>query len=338
MRSHILHETTRPASQLDQIATLVSRMLSDPKRSRDILDGRCHRHSSLPPKYICGECATLFCRDCASYVSSSNAAICKSCDSLCFPYEQVRSRAILLADQGSRFGLADLKVSAQYPFKEALASFGLGAFYGASMFSLPFFNIAYAGILLGAIGLVPAFLGNSMMFGCSLRIIDQARGGGTDCNEIFDVTSLFSDLWDTVRMGSGILLSLGWLYAVGSLFGLSRATLIEVTAIWTVLTYPAVLAVAAITRGFWSTINPVLVLSMIFRMRGAYWKLFGLYLPVLGATGSGVVWIASSVLPQGVNLPVYLILGILAGPLMFYANMVIACLIGRALFKHPDCF
>jgi hypothetical protein len=325
-------------NQNDAIDILASRILLDPERSDEILSARCHCQLRVSPTYICTECTTLLCRDCAKAIGSSEAAICQSCGSLCLPFAKVKARVLLLADRRSSLGFADLKLALRYPLPEALTCLGLGVIYGASLFSLPFFNIGYAGILLGSLGLIPAFVGNSMMFGCALRIVEQVQVGRTDCAEVFDVTPLLADLWDTAKLGSAILLSLCWLYVVGSRVGLSPTSSIELTVIWMVFTYPAVLSVAAIDRGFWSTINPALLLSTIMRMRGNYWRLLAMCLSIMLALGAGIALIALTLMPAGVSLPIYLTFGIFVGPPIFYANMVIACLVGRALFKCAERF
>jgi hypothetical protein len=335
MMSSTLRGTT---NQNDPMDILASRILLDSEKSGDILNARCYCQLPLSPTFICTECVTPLCRDCAKAIGSSDAAICQSCGSLCLPLARVRARVVLLADRRSNFGFADLRLALRYPLPEAVTCLGLGVIYGASLFSLPFFNIGYAGILLGSLGLIPAFVGNSMMFGCALRIVEQVHAGRMDCAEAFDVTPLLADVWDTAKLGIAILLSLGWLYVVGSRVGLSPATSVELTTIWMVFTYPAVLSVAAINRGFWSTINPALLLSTIMRMRGNYWRLLAMCLSIMLAIGASIALIALTLLPAEVSLPIYLTLGVVVGPPIFYANMVIACLVGRALFKCSDRF
>ena len=59
-------------------------------------------------------------------------------------------------------------------------------------------------------------------------------------------------------------------------------------------------------------------------------------LSIMLALGAGIALIALTLMPAGVSLPIYLTFGIFVGPPIFYANMVIACLVGRALFKCAD--
>jgi len=89
-------------------------------------------------------------------------------------------------------------------------------------------------------------------------------------------------------------------------------------------------------------------LKAISRIGGSYWKLFLMYLGLIGLTGAlggailmvmipydlltglGTIW-----LPV-ISLLIFLPLSIVLGLLIFYTNIVIAFLIGRALFKSAD--
>jgi len=103
--------------------------------------------------------------------------------------------------------------------------------------------------------------------------------------------------------------------------------------------------VAGETQRFTATINPLTGLKAISRIGGSYWRLFLIYLSLVGLigaicgailmvmipydllTGLGTIW-----LPV-ISLLIFLPLSIVLGLLIFYTNIVIAFLIGRALFK-----
>ena len=94
--------------------------------------------------------------------------------------------------------------------------------------------------------------------------------------------------------------------------------------------------VAAITESFWTTINPIASISLIIRMRIVYWKSFFMYIFVSAAAAGIVREVIVAVAPLQFNLPLYLILGVIIGPPVFYTNMVIASIMGRALFKRGE--
>ena len=117
---------------------------------------------------------------------------------------------------------------------------------------------------------------------------------------------------------------------------------------WLLCYYPVAVLVAGDTQRFTATINPLTGLNAISRIGGSYWKLFLMYLGLIGLTGAlggtilivtiphdlltglGTIW-----LPV-INLLTFLPLSIVLGLLIFYTNIVIAFLIGRALFKSAD--
>jgi hypothetical protein len=83
-------------------------------------------------------------------------------------------------------------------------------------------------------------------------------------------------------------------------------------------------------------INPLVGLDTIRRMRGTYFKAFGmvLLLQIVGLIASVIVAIVTSPfsLPWVGNLPAKFI----DGSVTFYFNLVIACLLGLSLYKCAD--
>ncbi|HUK89463.1 MAG TPA: hypothetical protein VLZ81_03615 [Blastocatellia bacterium] len=320
----------------DLVGHFALRLPADPRERDRILGARCGCGSSLPGKYICSECAAIFCRRCAKVVGAREAPICKPCDALCLLLAEVATQAAILEDQHRRFGFADLSLALRYPLRSAITCIGLGAILGATLFSIPFFNIEYVGILLGSIGLLPAFVGVSLMFGCALAIVSHVRVGKTAGGEVFDVLPLLVEIGETVKLGAAMIVALGWPYLAATLLGVSTPAAIALTGVWGLFLYPAVLAVAALTRGFWSVVNPAMLASAAIRMGGVYGNLLLMCLCVTAPVLAIILLIASRVLPQGVSLPLYLTFGVFTGPPLFYADMVTACLVGRALFKSGD--
>lgn len=111
--------------------------------------------------------------------------------------------------------------------------------------------------------------------------------------------------------------------------------LIGIGALWGFFYYPMALAIAGYTQDFLATINPLVGFDTMKRMGGTYFKAFGMYVVVMiikGALGFvvGIVTMPFNT-PFG-NIPGNLI----GGAITFYSSMVIACLLGLALFKCSD--
>ncbi len=105
---------------------------------------------------------------------------------------------------------------------------------------------------------------------------------------------------------------------------------------WAVFYYPMALAVAGYTEDFKSVINPLVGLDTIRHMGSTYAKAFGMYLAVqivalIISLGVGVIT-APFDMPFFGNLPATFINGMVT----FYASLVIACVLGLALFKSAD--
>lgn len=105
---------------------------------------------------------------------------------------------------------------------------------------------------------------------------------------------------------------------------------------WGVFYYPMALTVAGYTQSFASVINPLVGLDTIRRMRGTYFKAFGMVLviEIIAFIVSVIVAIITSpfALPWVGNLPAKFI----DGSVTFYFNLVIACLLGLSLYKCAD--
>jgi hypothetical protein len=111
---------------------------------------------------------------------------------------------------------------------------------------------------------------------------------------------------------------------------------IGLSLIWAIFYFPMALTVAGYTEDFKSTINPLIGFDTMRRMGGTYVKAFLMYL-VVGGVGAGVMLVVNTLtaafdMPLMGNLPAKF----LNGTVTFYFNMVIACLMGLALFKCAD--
>lgn len=111
--------------------------------------------------------------------------------------------------------------------------------------------------------------------------------------------------------------------------------LIGIGALWGFFYYPMALAIAGYTQDFLSTINPLVGFDTMKRMGGTYFKAFGMYVVVMiikGAIGFVVGIVTMPFNSPFGNIPANLIGGITT----FYSSMVIACLLGLALFKCSE--
>ena len=114
------------------------------------------------------------------------------------------------------------------------------------------------------------------------------------------------------------------------------ALLLVLSLVWAFFYYPMAIAVAGYTEDLWSVVNPLVGLDTISRMGLVYVKAFLMYAAVqlLGLVAGAVVGIVTAPfdLPYIGNLPATFI----EGALTFYFNLVIACVLGLALFKSAD--
>ncbi|MGH9760864.1 MAG: hypothetical protein ACREAC_08475, partial [Blastocatellia bacterium] len=145
------------------------------------------------------------------------------------------------------------------------------------------------------------------------------------------------DAFDTLVLGAAIVLAVSWPYLLGLVFKLTSQIPAWPFLCWAVLFYPMGLIVAFRTDRFWPTVNPVAGFGAAFEIGKVYLRFLACYLVVVAALGILLRLVALPVLEAGFSFPTYLVLGLVLGPPIFYANVAIACLIGRALFKSgPD--
>jgi hypothetical protein len=319
-----------------------------PAIAESIINARCRYHPDVSPAYICKACRTPFCRDCTKVVGPQTCSICALCGSLCLPYDEVRQKMIQLADRRSGFGWHDLKLALRYPFREPVTLSITAVIYGASHVMLPYLAAPGYGYLLAGIGLLPVLVVNAVMFGCMTLVISHIAAGRLSYKRVFDLTSLLADPQEMFSLSAAILLVTTGPLLLSWRFASNHPAVLAVALCWLLCYYPLAVLVAGETQLFTATINPLTGLKAIGRIGGSYWKLFLMYLGLMGLTGAvggtllilviphhllmglGVIW-----LPV-LNLLVFLPLSIVLGLLVFYTNIVIAFLIGRILFKSAD--
>ena len=319
-----------------------------PEMVASIVNARCQYHPDISPDYMCAACRTHFCRDCTKVIGVGAGSICALCGSLCLPYEEVRQKITQLADRRSRFGWHDLKLALRYPFQQPVTLSITAVIYGACHVLLPYLAAPGYGYLLAGIGLLPVLVANAVMFGFMTAAIDHIAAGRLSYKHVFDLTSLLADLQETLSLSTAILLVTTGPLLLSWRFASNHPPVVILALCWLLCYYPLAVLVAGDTQRFATTINPLTGLKAISRIGGNYWKLFLIYLGLIGLTGVigvatlmvmiphnlltglGVIW-----LPV-ISLLIFLPLSIGLGLLIFYLNIVIACLIGRTLFKSAD--
>lgn len=105
---------------------------------------------------------------------------------------------------------------------------------------------------------------------------------------------------------------------------------------WAVFYYPMALLVAGWTEDFKSVVNPLVGLDTMRHMGATYFKAFLMYLAVQAASFFAGVVVALLTAPFNMpfigNLPGTFV----GGMVTFYTSLVIACVLGLALFKSAD--
>lgn len=118
--------------------------------------------------------------------------------------------------------------------------------------------------------------------------------------------------------------------------GMLLAALLLLGIAWAIFYYPMALAVAGYTQSVGAVVNPTVGLDTIRRMRGTYFKAFGMVLLIQFVSlilGGVISFITSPLaLPFFGNLPAKFI----EGSISFYFNLVISCVLGLSLFKCGD--
>jgi hypothetical protein len=126
--------------------------------------------------------------------------------------------------------------------------------------------------------------------------------------------------------------TLRWLFSVPGFI----IPFLVLSIAWAVFYYPMALSIAGYTEDFWSVVNPMIGLDTIRRMGMTYFKAFGMYLCVqlVGSVFSMMAYalLAPFDMPFVGNLPARFV----EGTITFYTSLVIACILGLALYKTAD--
>jgi hypothetical protein len=298
----------------------------------------CSCRANLPT-YICSSCHTLFCSDCANLIGIPSTAVCRNCGSLCFDYQTVLQHQINRAERDSPLGIEDFKSALRFPLRNFSRNLGRALVYGALLYSVPYLGFSGIGLYFGILGVIPALLANCFMIGFNLRVINAVEIGKSENKSILDTIEMLADLGETVALGCGVLLITVVPFLLSFTFALNLAIFRWVTFGWMILYYPLALVVAATTGSFGATINPSNGIREILMYRSGYQKFFTFYLFVCAVTG-GIVLTALRATSESLAgspivslLPVFIVLMMFLGSMIFYSNLVVSYLAGRVKFK-----
>ena len=157
------------------------------------------------------------------------------------------------------------------------------------------------------------------------RKLEELRPGGVVAREAEEAQAEASDPAGVFRdllpfLGAGAAIALLFLLCAG----------------WGLFYHPMAFAVAGYTQSFGSVLNPLVGLDTIRRMRGTYFKAFAMVMVV--QIVSFIVGAIISIVTSPLALP---FMGNIFGNFInatftFYFNLVIACILGLALFKCAD--
>jgi hypothetical protein len=302
----------------------------------------CYNHPQLSPEYVCRICGSTFCKECPNFVGTSKIALCPLCGDLCQPYQKLLEKSMRQSYQRSGFGFEDFGRALGYPLKSIVSLIAGAILYGLLL-------------LAGFWGHIAAY---AIMFGCISLVINRVSSGKLDSNFVPDFNSYWDDVVIPTLLGFGItIVTLGpaillivaiWfsgLNGLGSILmepaqllytSLTIILLFLLAFVWAGFYYPMALAVAGYTGDFWATVNPLVGLDTIRRMGVVYVKAFLMYLCmlVLSVIVGGIIYMMTAPfnMPLVGNLPAKF----LDGMVTFYINLVIAFILGLALYKCAD--
>lgn len=292
------------------------------------------------PAYICRSCRTLFCHDCAKLIGTPSSCICKLCDSLCTDYKGFLDRQLFLVDQTSPYSIEDLKAALRFPLQQRSANLGLALVFGGLLFAVPYLGISRVGLFFAIAGLIPAIVAIGLLFSCNLRIISAVGSGRRESRNLLDASEMLADVGATAALSCAILIVVLVPFLLTLRFAANVSVVQWLGIGWMIFSYPLALMGAASTNSFWETINPLHGIELIQAHKTFYPKFFSFYLFISFVVGGLVILVLVKFLqsiagsPLFTLLPMFVVLMMVLGSLVFYANLAIAYLIGRMQFKE----
>lgn len=303
---------------------------------------------------MCPACRRGYCRECGK--TAGTATICPECDGLCRPtadHEAEERRAL----ERARSLRDELPIIVRYPFVDAVAYVLLGIVVWVAMMarSVALFGGGVAVLFSQGLLLAYAFTAINRVSSGNLRSFTP------DISDLTALVEPLRLSLAALLVSSAPLLLLIYLYpsAVPRALHLAEAAvsvpvaraqdaeeatpaseappdakeeettpgwvlpLMALAVLWKLVYSPIALAVAAISRSFLSTLNPVVGVGCIRSMGSVYWEAMGIY--------TVVVMIQSAL---GLGFGLIPILGTLVRAFIdAYAYLAIGCTLGFAVFK-----
>lgn len=329
-----------------------------PDRIKKIFVAVCVNHQEKSPDYICSFCGIAYCISCTKLVGTANVAMCQNCGQLCHKYADAKQKAYTLVDKDTEFGTDDIilafKSPLGYPLQLAFISGLFGIFMVFAFLGFP----------------VATFLATGLIFVCTSVVIRRVMVGDLDDRHLFDLSLFLANPLHPSVIGAALLLvttgpyefiHFSYMVQAQDIFGVvfSKFTAFfhpifniytVLAIIWAIFYYPIALLVAGITESFFSIINPLEGLRIIKRLGKDYIKIFLYYLCLLAMGALTTLMIVELILPTLIMMvatmliipivnffAVFMLASIVALPI-FYTNMAIAYLLGRAIFKNAHIF
>lgn len=343
--------TWREAARIPQFRDLFPSTLAAPAAQPVLVQfvkhASCRHHPDTAPHYICMRCVVAYCRHCANSVGNSSGSICELCGELCQPFTELKEKILMMDEQRRGFGFADFSFALSYPLTEPISIALYGALFGVSLFSSVY-------VIFG-----PAIAATLLFPFCAYVIRHVAQGRKDAQLFVFDLGELNNHYQSALFVGLTILLVCAgpyslyqfsevlkqkdpWLIFTNfmTLFAPKLNTISLLLLAWAILYFPIALLIGAITESALAVCNPALALNVLAAGLN-YVKAFCFYLASCVMGGLMIV-IGMKIFIGGIAdiasaSPYQLIIAFaLIGVPAFYMHMVIACLLGRLLFKSGE--
>lgn len=306
----------------------------DPAATGEVASN-CMNHFEMKAKYVCTGCNASLCRQCVKLYG--NAAICLNCKQPCRNLQEHQENTKRLVQRTSGFGIQDFVLALKYPFKDWIGIVVVAIVFGMlQMFLGRLGNILALGILLGYIshairrislghiedGPAPDLSDIGEVFFTALRLVTAiaiVTFGPLIAVVFMGISSIVEGSFDLLSFGAGFLIS----------------------ALWALLYYPMALLVAGYTDSFFAVINPLVGIDTIRRMGLTYVKAYVMYLiiTIFQFTATATINIALSLATLGsplLGIFGYIAQNILASAVYFITSMMVAAVLGLAVFKSAD--
>jgi hypothetical protein len=299
----------------------------------------CSNHHSVPATHGCQSCGAGFCKSCRKIVN--NITLCSLCGSFCRPVEELKQQTVRALDKDSGFGLNDLGRAIMYPLSNPVGLVIMTFIYGLLLFA------GWRGQLLAI----------ALTLSCMSTAINRLSMGRYEEGYLPDIAGGIFDIFISplklavaialiaygplilaFYLGADAILSI----AAGGMAGVQLgAALILFFAglLWSAFYYPMALLVAGFTQSFVATINPLVGFDTIWRLGFDYVKAYGMCL-VAGAIQIALhfLFLPLTVTDnRSIPAAAMVFVGmILQGGSAFYTYMIVAAILGLALYKCAD--